>query len=137
MIFTFELEVGWRPRSLLDTLKQRTDFKVKSMANFQNRLSNSFLDRKFGQHRAQSLPASYHSQKYNVIPYKVDNSISLARHLFNKVAFSKQLCRLLGFQPYTSFRILEVTRRNALYLELPKSIQIHHFVNVKHTGHTL
>lgn len=59
----FELDLGWKPRSLLNLLS-KSDCKVESLEEFRLRLSESYKDAKFAQEVAQARSAAYNAKRY-------------------------------------------------------------------------
>lgn len=130
----FEVDLGWNPRSPLDSMASRRDITVQSVENLKQRLSTCYDDALFALTLAQAHQSAYNAKCYTPPSYQIEEDVFLSRKLFTTAASNAQPSKKLGVRKYGPFKIIELIGQNAVKLQHPHNIHIHPVVHFEHTA---
>lgn len=128
----FEVALGWKPKSSLDTLFQ-TLTPLETVSDFRDVLRAVTDDAKYAHQLAKALQTAEASFYYRKPSYKVVDHVFMSRKLFRDSYINAQNSLKLLDPPFGPFRILELMRKHSVRLEFPGHIRTYPVVPVSHT----
>ena len=131
-MYPFELDLGWCPKSPLDSLVSSTDSN-ESVEEFKSRLRESLNDAIFAHRVSKSSQSARSSLKYKPHMYKVGDKLWINKALFKDAYSKSQASEKLSAKRFGPFKVTKLVGKNAVELELPDHVKIHKVVNISHT----
>ena len=129
---TFEVDLGWNPRSPLDMFAK--DTPIESVNELKERLQSGLEDSRFCHQLAKARQSAYSAQKYRPASYKVGDKLWIHKTLFRDALSRRQTSDKLSAKRFGPFSVLELIGKNAVRLQLPSNLRIHPVVHVVHTA---
>lgn len=107
----FQADLGWQPKSPLESFSSRADDRLQSVSEFRDSLEASLKTTTFSQRLAQAQQETYNSKKYTPPSYKVGDAIYLSKQLFTDSALAVRPSQKLSVRSIGPFRDTEIIRK--------------------------
>lgn len=128
----FEMDLGYLPKSPLDTLYGTSD-KNDKIEDFKLQLRESLKDAVYAHRIAKAGQSARASIKYKPHSYKEGDKLWINKSLFKDAYAKSQASDKLTSKRFGPFIVKSLVGKNAVEVELPSHLRMHNVINVMHT----